>query len=57
MMEKRESPTVYIVKKTQITFFIKVMTDTTGNVVCVVEKSNGEFSVVTHLIVDTYLEH
>jgi hypothetical protein len=44
MMEKRESPTVYIVKKTQITFFIKVMTDTTGNAVYVVEKSNGEFS-------------
>lgn len=46
MMEKRGSHTVYIVKKTQITFFIKVMTDTTGNVAYVVEKSNGGFQTI-----------
>ncbi len=36
-------PTVYSVRKTQPTFFTKVMTDTIGNVVCAVEKSEGEF--------------
>jgi len=40
MMEKRGILTVYIAKKTQLMFIIKVMTDTTGNVLDVVEKSN-----------------
>ena len=31
----------YNVKRTQLTFSIKVMTDTTGNVSDAVEKSNG----------------
>jgi hypothetical protein len=41
MMEKLEPLFVYSVKKTQSIFFIKDMTDTSGNARDAVEKSNG----------------